>query len=53
MDIASGFVGGAGQQGADNSKVVNSLVIRGRDQVMLKVSIIEVQRQIIKQSASR
>jgi len=49
MDIASGFVGGAGQQGADNPKVVNSLVIRGRDQVMLKVSIIEVQRQIIKQ----
>ncbi len=49
MDIASGFVGGGGQNGQDNSKVVNSLTIRGRDQVMLKVSVIEVQRQIIKQ----
>ncbi len=49
MDIASGFVGGAGANGADNNKIVNSLSIRGRDQVMLKVSIIEVQRQVIKQ----
>jgi pilus assembly protein CpaC len=33
--------------GAD--KVVNSIVVRGRDQVMLKVSVAEVQRDIIKQ----
>lgn len=45
MDIATGFVGG----GKNSSKVINSLAIRGRDQVMLKVTIAEVQRQIIKQ----
>ena len=41
-DLASRLVG-------DSSKVVNSVVVRGRDQVMLKVTIAEVQRQIIKQ----
>jgi pilus assembly protein CpaC len=30
-------------------KVVNSIVVRGRDQVMLKVTVAEVQRNIIKQ----
>jgi len=30
-------------------KVVNSIVVRGRDQVMLKVSVAEVERSIIKQ----
>jgi pilus assembly protein CpaC len=30
-------------------KVVNSIVVRGRDQVMLKVTVAEVQRDIIKQ----
>ncbi|HEX7791560.1 MAG TPA: type II and III secretion system protein family protein [Afipia sp.] len=30
-------------------KVVNSLAVRGRDQVMLKVTVAEVQRNIIKQ----
>jgi pilus assembly protein CpaC len=34
-------------EGADN--VVNSIVVRGRDQVMLKVTVAEVQRDIIKQ----
>jgi pilus assembly protein CpaC len=33
--------------GAD--KVVNSIVVRGRDQVMLKVTVAEVRRDIIKQ----
>jgi pilus assembly protein CpaC len=33
--------------GAD--KVVNSIAVRGRDQVMLKVTVAEVQRNIIKQ----
>jgi pilus assembly protein CpaC len=33
--------------GAD--KVVNSIAVRGRDQVMLKVTVAEVQRSIIKQ----
>jgi len=34
--------------GAD-TKVVNNIIIRGRDQVMLKVTVAEVQRDVIKQ----
>ncbi|MEH2624214.1 pilus assembly protein CpaC [Bradyrhizobium sp. AZCC 1719] len=41
-DIAARLVGGA-------EKVVNSIVVRGRDQVMLKVTLAEVQRSVIKQ----
>jgi len=41
-DVASRLAGGA-------EKVVNSIVVRGRDQVMLKVSVAEVQRSVIKQ----
>jgi pilus assembly protein CpaC len=41
-DIAARLVGGA-------DKVVNSIAVRGRDQVMLKVTVAEVQRSIIKQ----
>jgi len=41
-DIAARLVGGA-------EKVVNSIVVRGRDQVMLKVNVSEVRRDIIKQ----
>jgi pilus assembly protein CpaC len=41
-DLAARLVGGA-------DKVVNSIVVRGRDQVMLKVTVAEVQRSIIKQ----
>jgi pilus assembly protein CpaC len=41
-DIAARLVG-------DPSKVVNSIVARGRDQVMIKVTVAEVQRDIIKQ----
>jgi len=41
-DVAARLVGSA-------DKVVNSIVVRGRDQVMLKVSVAEVQRNIIKQ----
>lgn len=33
----------------DGTKVVNGLVTRGRDQVMLKVTVAEVQRDIVKQ----
>lgn len=42
QDIAARLVG-------DEKKVVNSITIRGRDQVMLKVTVAEVQRDIIKQ----
>jgi pilus assembly protein CpaC len=41
-DLAARLAGGA-------DKVVNSIVVRGRDQVMLKVSVSEVRRDIIKQ----
>jgi pilus assembly protein CpaC len=41
-EIAARLVGGA-------EKVVNSIVVRGRDQVMLKVHVAEVRRDIIKQ----
>jgi pilus assembly protein CpaC len=41
-DVVARLVGGS-------EKVVNSIVVRGRDQVMLKVSVAEVQRSIIKQ----
>jgi pilus assembly protein CpaC len=33
----------------DPNKVVNNIVVRGRDQVMLKVTVAEVQRDVIKQ----
>jgi pilus assembly protein CpaC len=41
-DLAARLVG-------DPSKVVNSLTIAGRDQVMLKVTVAEIQRNVIKQ----
>jgi len=41
-ELAARLVGG-------NDKVVNSIVVRGRDQVMLKVTVAEVARSIIKQ----
>src|ERR1017187_6457272 len=41
-DLASRLVG-------DGTKVVNGIAVNGRDQVMLKVTIAEVQRQVIKQ----
>ena len=48
-DIAEGFVKQAGQAAIGQSLVVNSLIIRGRDQVMLKVSVAEIRRDIAKQ----
>jgi len=41
-DLAARLTGGA-------DKVVNSIIVRGRDQVMLKVTVAEVARSIIKQ----
>src|SRR5712671_3120411 len=41
-ELAARLVGG-------NDKVVNSISVRGRDQVMLKVTVAEVARSIIKQ----
>lgn len=50
-DIAKGFAKSISGQGAiqGDGLVVNSLVIRGRDQVMLKVTVSEMRREIIKQ----
>lgn len=42
FDLASRLVG-------DANKVVNGITVRGRDQVMLKVTVAEVQRDVIKQ----
>jgi pilus assembly protein CpaC len=42
FDLASRLVG-------DGTKVVNGISVRGRDQVMLKVVVAEVQRDVIKQ----
>ncbi|MGB3865873.1 MAG: type II and III secretion system protein family protein, partial [Xanthobacteraceae bacterium] len=42
FDVASRLAGG-------EANVVNSITVRGRDQVMLKVVVAEVQRSIIKQ----
>jgi len=39
----------AGRLVGDNSKVVNNLAIQSRDQVMLKVKVAEVQRDLVKQ----
>ncbi len=41
-EVAAKLVGGA-------EKVVNNIVVRGRDQVMLKVVVAEVKRNIVKQ----
>lgn len=41
-DLATRLVG-------DQSKVVNGITVRGRDQVMIKVTVAEVQRDVIKQ----
>jgi pilus assembly protein CpaC len=42
VDVATRLVG-------DITKVVNALTIRGREQIMLKVTVAEVQRSVIKQ----
>lgn len=42
FDLAARLVG-------DKEKVINSIVVNGRDQVMLKVTVAEVSRNVIKQ----
>src|SRR6202000_2737983 len=41
-DMAARLAGGS-------DKIVNSIVVRGRDQVMLKVTVAEIQRSVVKQ----
>ena len=52
IDIANNLVGQSGGfmgMGGSQGKVVNALQVRGRDQVMLKVTIAEIQRSVLKQ----
>jgi pilus assembly protein CpaC len=49
-DIAVRLVNdGTTQTNALGNKVVNAIVVRGRDQVLLKVTVAEVERDVIKQ----
>ncbi|MGL4727578.1 MAG: type II and III secretion system protein family protein [Bosea sp. (in: a-proteobacteria)] len=50
VDIAKAFVGvSSGLLSSSSGAVINSLTIRGRDQVMLKVTVAEVSRVALKQ----
>ncbi|MGN6311855.1 MAG: type II and III secretion system protein family protein [Xanthobacteraceae bacterium] len=50
FDIAARLLDvGTAKIAPEGSKVVNAITVRGRDQVMLKVVVAEVQRNIIKQ----
>lgn len=54
LDMAKAFAnsagnGSAGGGGNSENQVVSTVTIRGRDQVMVKVTIAEVQRNILKQ----
>jgi pilus assembly protein CpaC len=54
VDIAKGFVGSSAVAGAAvEGKIINSLSIRGKDQVMLKVTVAEINRQVLKQLGIR
>jgi pilus assembly protein CpaC len=45
---AGGTVGGGGGSG-ESDKIVNDIIVRGRDQIMLKVTVAEVERDVVKQ----
>jgi pilus assembly protein CpaC len=49
VDIATAFVGVGGTGTATRGAVINGLTIRGKDQVMLRVTVAEVQRQVLKE----
>ena len=50
FDIAARLLGaGSGPINADGSKVVNAITVRGRDQINLRVTVAEIQRDVIKQ----
>jgi pilus assembly protein CpaC len=50
VDIANAFVGVSAEGGiATKGAVINALTIRGKDQVMLKVTVVEVARTVLKQ----
>ncbi|HMK88187.1 MAG TPA: type II and III secretion system protein family protein [Methylocystis sp.] len=53
VDIAKGFAAKVGQamgnDASSGSSVINAMTIRGEDQVMLRVTVAEVSRQVLKQ----
>jgi pilus assembly protein CpaC len=50
FDIAGRLLGvGTNPMVTDGSKVVNAITVQGRDQIMLKVTVAEVRRDVIKQ----
>jgi len=52
VDIAKGFASKkaeGGGEGPNGGSVINGLIIRGEDQVMLKVTVAEVSRTVLKQ----
>ncbi|MGA4553884.1 type II and III secretion system protein family protein [Methylorubrum aminovorans] len=50
LDIANAFVGlGAGVGVATRGAVINNLTIRNKDQVMIRVTVVEVARTVLKQ----
>ena len=50
FDIATRLIGVASSDAAiSGSRVVNAIVVRARDQIMLKVTVAEVERDVIKQ----
>jgi pilus assembly protein CpaC len=50
FDIATRLVGASSSEVVSTGgKVVNAIVVRGRDQIMLKVTVAEVERDLIKQ----
>jgi pilus assembly protein CpaC len=50
VDIANAFVGiGPAGGAASRGAVINNLTIRGKDQVMLRVTVVEVARTVLKQ----
>ncbi|HUO53898.1 MAG TPA: type II and III secretion system protein family protein [Rhodoblastus sp.] len=50
LDIAKGFVDNMSKQGGTGGgMVVNAITIKGRDEVMIKVTIAEIQRNVAKQ----
>ena len=48
-DAAASGGGGGGAAGGGNDKIVNDIIVRSRDQIMLKVSVSEIERDVVKQ----
>jgi pilus assembly protein CpaC len=51
-DIATRLAGGEGGffgGGDGKDKIVNNIIVRGRDQIMLRVTVAEVERDVVKQ----